>query len=151
MALPDRFNLEYADKDGSSKKPIMLHRVVYGAIERFIGIVTEHLNGKFPLWLNPVQVKVLTISDKHLKFAQKVVDQLKESGLRVELDDRTETMGKKVRDAQMEKANYIVTIGDKELEKKKLAIRSRSGEVKFGVDLNKFIEQLLKEIKEKKI
>ncbi|MFH1682589.1 MAG: threonine--tRNA ligase [Candidatus Woesearchaeota archaeon] len=151
MAMPERFDLEYIDNKGEAKRPIMLHRVVYGAIERFIGIMTEHLNGKFPLWLNPVQVKVLTISDDHIPFASKVVEQLKTAGLRVELDDRTETMGKKIREAQISKINYMITIGDKEVEKQKLAVRSRDGEVKFGVAVDKFIEELLKEVKERKL
>lgn len=149
MALPERFDLEYMDNSGKSKRPIMLHRVVYGSIERFIGIITEHLNGKFPLWLSPVQIKVLTINDGNLKFAQKIVDQLVEAGLRVELDDRTETMGKKVREAQLQKINYILTIGDKEVEKKTLAIRTRGGDVKFDVPAEDFISQVKEEIKKR--
>ncbi|MBR9683218.1 threonine--tRNA ligase, partial [Candidatus Woesearchaeota archaeon] len=137
-------------KDGKAKRPIMLHRVIYGAIERFIGIVTEHLNGNFPLWLSPVQVKVLTITDKQVSFAKKVVKELSEVGLRVELDDRTETMGKKVREAQLGKVNYIVTIGEKEVAKKKLAVRSRDGKVKFGVAMDGFVKSLVKEVKERK-
>ena len=149
MALPERFDLEYTDKDGSAKRPITLHRVIYGAIERFIGIITEHLNGKFPLWLNPVQVKVLTITDDNLPFAKEVVGKLRESGLRVELDDRAESMGRKVRDAQVQKVNYVVTIGDKEVEKKCLAVRDRSGKTTFDVEIDGFVEKLRKEVEEK--
>jgi threonyl-tRNA synthetase len=149
MALPERFELEYVDKEGNMQRPIVLHRVVYGAIERFIGILTEHLNGKFPLWLNPKQIKVLTITDDQLEFATKVVNQLKQAGFRVELDDRTETMGRKVRDAQLEKVNYAVTIGEKEVEKGTLAVRDRSGETKFDVELDYFISELKKEEKSK--
>ena len=149
MALPERFDLEYMDNSGKGKRPIMLHRVVYGSIERFIGIITEHLNGKFPLWLSPVQIKVLTINDGNLKFAQNVVDQLVDAGLRVELDGRTETMGKKVREAQLQKINYILTIGDKEVEKKTLAIRTREGDVKFDVSVEDFIFQIKEEIKKR--
>ena len=151
MALPERFELEYTAKDGSSKRPIMLHRVVYGSVERFIGIITEHLNGRFPLWLSPVQVKVLTITDDNLPFAKEIVEKLKKSELRVELDDRAESMGKKVRDAQLAKVNYIVTIGDKEVEKKTLAVRDRSGETKFDVIVDEFVSQLVSEVKERKI
>ena len=151
MALPERFDLEYTDKDGSSKRPITLHRVIYGSIERFIGIITEHLNGKFPLWLNPVQVKVLTITDDNLPFAREIVSKLSAAGLRVALDDRAESMGRKIRDAQMEKVNYALTIGDKEVEKKCLAVRDRTGKTTFDVNVDEFIARLLKEIADKKI
>ena len=151
MSLPERFDLNYTDKDGKEKRPVILHRVVYGAVERFIGILTEHLNGKFPAWLSPVQVKLVTITDDNLPFAKKVMQQLVDVGIRVELDDRMESMGKKVRDAQMEKVNYIVTIGDKEVEKKTLAVRNREGKTKFDVKVDKFVDDLLKEIREKKV
>ncbi|MBT4935860.1 threonine--tRNA ligase [Candidatus Woesearchaeota archaeon] len=149
MALPERFDLEYTTKDGNSKRPIMLHRVVYGAIERFIGIITEHLNGKFPLWLSPVQVKVLTITDQNIPFAKEVIEKLQKANLRVELDDQSESMGKKVKDALNEKVNYIITIGDKEVEKKMLAVRDRSGKTSFDVDITEFIQKLVDEIKER--
>ncbi|MBU0459345.1 MAG: threonine--tRNA ligase [Nanoarchaeota archaeon] len=151
MALPERFELEYADSDGKMKRPIMLHWVVYGAIERFIGIMVEHLAGKLPLWLSPVQVKVLTITDDQIPYAKKVVAELVKNGLRVELDDRAESMGKKIRDAAMEKVNYIVTIGEKEVAKKVLAVRDRSGKTKFGVNVDKFVKDLLKEVEGKEI
>ncbi len=151
MALPERFDLKYAGKKGEAKRPIMLHRVVYGAIERFIGIVTEHLNGNFPLWLSPVQVKVVTVTNRNVNFASKVMKKLEEAGLRAELNDQTETMGKKIREAQVQRINYIVTIGDKEVKSKKLAVKSRTGEIKFGVSVDKFIKDLLKEIEKKEI
>ncbi len=151
MAMPERFDLEYADNEGKLKRPIMLHRVIYGSIERFIGIMTEHLNGRFPLWLSPVQVKVLTVTDRNIPFAEKVTEKLKEAGVRVELDSRTETIGKKIRDAQMEKINYMVTIGDKEVEKNTLAVRSRKGDVVFGLAIEKFIVQLQEEIKKREM
>jgi len=151
MALPERFELEYIDADGKAKRPIMLHRVIYGAIERFIGIMVEHLNGKLPLWLSPVQVKVLTITDEQLPYAQKVVEQLINSGLRVEFDSRAESMGKKVREATMEKVNYILTIGDKEVQKKTIAVRNRAGENKFDIKLDQFIADLKKEIEKREI
>jgi threonyl-tRNA synthetase len=151
MALPERFDLEYADKDGKSKRPIMLHTVVYGAVERFIGIMTEHLNGKFPLWLSPVQVQVVTINDDCNKYAQEVVDTLKSNGLRVELDSRAESLGKKVRDAQVQKINYILTIGEKEVEKKTLAVRTRAGKTEFDVNIDDFVKQMQEEIEKKEI
>ncbi|PIZ51768.1 threonine--tRNA ligase [Candidatus Woesearchaeota archaeon CG_4_10_14_0_2_um_filter_33_13] len=151
MALPERFDLEYTTSDGSSKRPIMLHRVVYGAIERFIGIVTEHLNGKFPLWLNPVQIKILTINDDCVNFAKEVQEKLVDNNFRVELDDRTETIGKKVREAQLLKANYIITIGEKEVEAKSLAIRTRNGEVSYRVKIDDFISNLRDEVNKREI
>ena len=151
MALPERFELEYADKDGKPKRPVTLHRVVYGAVERFLGIMVEHFNGKLPLWLNPVQVKVLTITDDNIQFAKEVVDKLVSVGLRVELDERAESMGKKVKEALLEKVNYIVTIGDKEVEKKCLAVRNRSGENKFDVDVDEFVKDLLDEVEKREI
>ncbi len=151
MSLPERFDLEYIDNSGKAKRPIMLHRVIYGAIERFIGIVTEHLNGKFPLWLNPTQVKIVTINDKCIAFAAEITEKLKQNSLRVELDDRTESLGKKVREAQLQKVNYIITIGEKEVEKKTLAVRTRAGETKFDVNVDEFIAQLLKEVRKKEV
>lgn len=151
MSLPERFDLEYVDKNNESKKPVTLHRVIYGAIERFIGIMVEHFNGKLPLWISPVQVKVLTITDENIPFAKEIVNKLTGKSLRVELDDRAESMGKKVRDAQLEKANYIITIGDKEVEKGTLAVRNRAGETKFGVDPDEFVQQLMEEIAKKEI
>jgi len=151
MALPERFELEYMDKDGKSKRPIMLHRVIYGAVERFLGVLTEHLNGKFPLWMSPVQVKVLTITDGNIPFAKEIIDKLVAAGLRVELDDRAESMGKKIRDAQMQKVNYMVTIGDKEVEKNALAVRDRSGKTTFGVNIEEFVAQLKEEVEKKEV
>jgi threonyl-tRNA synthetase len=151
MALPERFDLEYADKEGGSKKPIILHRVIYGSIERFLGIITEHLNGKFPAWLSPVQVKILTINDNCNEYANGVSKTLVSNGFRVELDDRSETIGKKVRDAQMQKVNYILTVGEKEVEANTLAVRNRVGENKFGVSTEDFISMLKEEIETKEL
>src|SRR3989338_2113938 len=149
MSMPERFEAEYIDRDGQVKRPIMLHRVVYGAIERFIGILTEHLNGKFPLWLSPVQLKVVTITDAQIPFAKGVVERLKTAGFRVELDDRTETMGKKVREAQLQKVNYILTIGEKEMKNKTLAVRDREGKTTFDVPVDTFIKRVQDEVKDR--
>ena len=151
FALPDKYDLTYMDEQGKEQRPMVIHRSSAGCTERTMSYLLEKTQGNLPLWLSPVQVKVLTINDEHIKFAQKVVSQLREAGLRVELDDRTETMSKKIREAQLQKANYMITIGDKEVDKKKLAVRTRSGEVKFGVDPDKFVEQLVKEVQEKKL
>ena len=149
--LPRRFELEYVGKDGKTHTPIVLHRAVFGSLERFIGVLLEHLDGKLPLWLNPVQIKVLTITDAHLDYAQKVFGELKRVGFRVELDDRTETMGKKIREAQLEKVNYILTVGDKEVEKKTIAVRKRSGEQEFDVHLDTFIVKIKDELRNRKM
>ena len=151
MALPERFDLTYMDKDGKEKRPIILHRVIYGAVERFIGIMTEHLNGKFPAWLNPVQVKVLTINDSCNEYADGIVETLISNGFRVERDYRSETIGKKIRDAQMNKVNYILTIGEKEVEAKNLAVRDRNNENKFGVSVEDFVAQLKEEVEKKEL
>lgn len=150
FALPERFDLTYVNKNNKEERPMVIHRSSSGATERTMSYLLEKTQGKLPLWLSPIQVKILTITDKNLPFAKKVMKQLNDANLRVELDDRTETIGKKVRDAQLEKVNYIVTIGDKEVEKNKLAIRSREGKVKFGVSVDKFVEELSKEIEDKK-
>ncbi|MEK6937740.1 MAG: threonine--tRNA ligase [Nanoarchaeota archaeon] len=149
FAMPERFELEYVDSDGKMKRPVMLHRVIYGSLERFIGILLEHTNGNLPLWLSPIQVKILTVTDRNVKFAEEILHKLLDQGFRTELDASAETIGKKVRDAQLEKANYILTIGDKEEEKKTLAVRTRAGEVKFGVKVEEFLKQLLEERKER--
>ncbi len=151
FALPERFELEYIDKDGKMKRPIMLHRVIYGSLERFIGILIEHLSGSFPTWLSPVQVKVLSFTDRNEKAAQKVLDKLKAEGIRAEGDFGSSTMGDKVRNASMMKIPYIVTIGDKEEEKGTLAVKKRGEEKpRFGIKLDKFLEDLKEEINERK-
>ena len=151
MSLPERFDLTYTDKDGKEKRPVILHRVVYGAIERFIGVLTEHLNGKFPAWLNPVQVKIITVNDDCNAYANGMLETLTNNGFRVELDDRAETIGKKVREAQLQRVNYILTIGEKEVEAKNLAVRDRNNENKFGVTMEEFIAQLKEEVRSKKL
>ena len=128
-----------------------MHRVIYGAVERFIGIMAEHLNGKFPAWLNPVQIKIVTINDKCDGYAKEVFDHFVNFGFRVELDDRAETIGKKVRDAQLQKVNYVITIGEKEVEAKTLAVRDRSGENKFDVSIEDFVAQLKEEVEKKEL
>ncbi len=151
FALPEKFGLTYLGEDNKEKRPMIIHRSSMGATERTIAYLLEKTQGKLPLWLNPVQVKVLTITDKQIAFAKDIVEKMNSVGLRVELDERTETMGKKVREAQLEKVNYIVTVGEKEVEKNTLAIRTRAGEVKFGVDIEELINSLVDEVKNKEI
>ena len=149
--LPNRFELHYMNEKGEKEQPVMIHRAISGSLERFLSILIEHFAGKFPLWLSPVQVKILTVTDRSNEFAKQVYNKLKQKDIRVELNDAAETIGKKIRDAQLEQVNYIVTIGDKEIEKKVLAVRTRTGEVTFDVKVDDFISQLEKEIKGKVI
>src|SRR3989344_5745143 len=151
FSMPERFDLTYEGKDGKKHKPVMIHRAIYGSLERFIGILLENFSGKLPLWLNPNQVKIITVNDRNNKFGREIFKKLKDENLRVEFDDRNETISKKVRDAQLEKFNYVVTMGDKEENNKKLAVRTRGGEVKFDVDMNEFIEGIKEEINKRSI
>jgi len=149
--LPERFGLEFIDEDNKPKMPVMVHRALLGSLERFLGIWLEHVAGKLPLWLAPVQVKLLTVTDRNNEFALNVLNDLKAKGIRAELDARNETINKKVRDAQLEKINYMVTIGDKETANNTLAVRTREGKVVFGVKINDFSNDLLKEIDAKEL
>jgi len=148
--LPERFEIEYIGSDGQRHRPIMIHRVVFGSIERFIGILIEHFAGFFPLWLAPVQVKVLPVSEKHIEYANSVAEKLRENGLRVELDDRNEKIGYKIREAQLQKVNYMLILGDKESEAGNISVRSHSEGDKGSVETDIFIKELKEEIKTKK-
>jgi len=147
FAMPERFELEYIDKDGKRKRPIMLHRVIYGAIERFIAILLEHTNGRLPTWLAPVQVKLLSFTDKNIKIVEKIAEELKAEGIRVEVDAEAAPMGGRIRNAELQKIPYIAVIGDKEEKAKELAVR-KDGKVK-NIKKDKFIKDLKKEIEER--
>ncbi|MFZ3301777.1 MAG: threonine--tRNA ligase [Microgenomates group bacterium] len=147
---PLRFNLKYSASDGTTKTPVAIHRVIYGSLERFIGVLIEHFGGAFPTWLSPIQIKILPISEKHLDYANEVLKQLKESGIRVELDERAETLGNKIRNAQNEKVPYMLVLGDKEIENNEVSVRNRAGESK-NHKLSEFTEMVKKEIEDKKI
>jgi threonyl-tRNA synthetase len=149
--MPEKFDLNYIGEDGQKHRPAMIHRVVFGSLERFIGILTEHYAGAFPVWLAPVQVRVLPITDRHAGYAQKVVDRLDEKGIRVELDARNEKVSYKIREAQAQKIPYMLVVGDKEAEQEAVAVRHRSRGDLGAVPLAGFEEQLLKEIREKEI
>jgi len=149
LFMGDRFGLKYVDKDGSEKTPVIIHRAPLGSHERFIGFLIEHFGGNFPTWLTPIQVKVLPITEKHLDYAKKVVQELRDAGIRVELDDRNERLQAKIRDAQMEKVSYMLILGDKEVENKTVAERGRSGKDYGAVPLEQFIKDIRKEIDEK--
>lgn len=126
--LPQRFELEYIGEDGEKHRPIMLHRVVFGSIDRFMGILIEHYAGKFPVWLSPVQVKILPVSDKYVDYAKEIAQDLREDKIRVEVDDRDEKLGYKIREARMDKVPYMIIVGEKEKNNKSISVRQRDGE-----------------------
>lgn len=146
MNLPERFDLNYIGADGEKHRPVMIHRVVFGSIERFIAILTEHFAGAFPTWLSPVQVKILPIIDKHHDYAYAVKKQLEEKGIRVEIDTRNEKIGYKIREAQLEKTPYMLVIGDKEMDNNAVAVRSRKDGDLGSLDVNDFVKKILEEI-----
>jgi len=147
FTLPERFGLTYVDADGSRKRPVMIHRVVLGAIERFLGVLIEHYSGAFPLWLAPVQVIVLTITDRTDSYATEIAEKLREQDIRVDIDLRNEKIGFKIREARNLKIPYMVILGDKELENHNIAVRRRGQDSTISVDLAGFIDSLNQEIK----
>ena len=149
--MPLNFHLEYVDENGEKQRPIMIHRVCFGSIERFIGILTEHYAGKFPTWLAPIQVKVLPVSEKSLDYAREVTDQLKAAGVRVALDERNEKIGYKIREAQqVDRAPYMLVIGAKEAEEKIISVRSRDTAETTAMQLDAFIDSIKAEIAERR-
>ena len=149
--MPERFDIHYIDSNNEKQRPVMLHRTVFGSIERFIGILIEHFAGKFPLWLSPVQVKILPISDKYVDYAYEVQKELKNLGIRVNVDARAEKIGFKIREAQLEKVPYMLVIGEKEVENNTIAVRSRDLGDLGSMKKEEVIEKFVKEIAEKKI
>lgn len=147
--LPERFELEYIGADGEKHRPIMIHRVVFGSIERFIGILTEHFAGAYPTWLAPVQVKLLPIADRHLDYLYDVKKALEAKGVRCEIDDRSEKMGFKIRAAQLEKVPYMIIAGDKDIENGTISVRSRKDGEQGAMTLDAFIENIMEEIETK--
>lgn len=149
--LPQRFELEYVGSDNEKHRPIVIHRVIFGSIERFIGILIEHFAGKFPTWLAPVQVKVLPISDKFNNYCDEVVKQFYENGIRIEIDQRNEKIGYKIREARNERVPYIVIIGEKEEEEGNVSLRSRKNGDEGSINVIDLIERINNEIKNKYI
>lgn len=147
--MPEKFDLTYEGSDGQKHRPVMLHRAIYGSFERFLGILVEHFAGKFPLWISPNQVKILPIADRHNDFADIVKKELFKNEIRVEVDLRSESIKKKVRDAQLEQFNYSVVIGDKEVEDKTVTVRARNNEIIGSMKIDEFITKLQEEIKNK--
>ncbi|MDD4136222.1 MAG: threonine--tRNA ligase [Candidatus Shapirobacteria bacterium] len=149
--LPERFDLEYTDSDGSKKRPIMLHRVIFGSIERFIGILIEHFAGAFPTWLSPTQVKIIPITDGQLEYAQKIEKELKENNIRVEIDSKSETMQNKIRNAAGEKVPYMIIIGGREAENQTISVRQRDGQDLGTMSLADFVSKIKEQITSKSI
>jgi threonyl-tRNA synthetase len=151
MSQPERFDLFYIDKDNEKHRPIMIHRTVFGSIERYLGILIEHFAGKFPLWMAPVQTVILPINDDLVSYSEEVKDILKKTGLRVEVDSRTESLNKKVREAQLQYIPLILTIGAKEKDAGTLAVRTLDGNVKYGVTHQSFLDTVVAHIRNREL
>ncbi len=148
--MPEKFELTYEGNDSNKHRPIMLHRAILGSVERFMGILVEHYAGKFPLWLNPNQVRILTVADRHEEYAEKLRQDMKSRGISAEVDNRSESIPKKVRNAQLDKFNYILVVGDNEQKDSTVTVRTRDGNVEGTVKVDEFTKRLEKEIKNKK-
>ncbi len=149
MSLPQRFGLEYDGKDGKKHEPVIIHRTIYGSLERFFGILVEHYAGKFPLWLSPVQVRIIPVANTFNDYAFDVKKKMFDARIRVEVDDSTETLKKKIRNAQVDYVNYILVVGEKEEKEKAVNVRTRDNKVHGTVKVDKFVKDVLKEIKER--
>ncbi|MFR1264403.1 MAG: His/Gly/Thr/Pro-type tRNA ligase C-terminal domain-containing protein, partial [Christensenellales bacterium] len=147
MQMPERFDLEYVGEDGQKHRPVMIHRVVLGSIERFIGVITEHFAGAFPTWLAPVQVKVLPLTDRTAQICDNIASELDELGLRVEVDHRNEKLGYKIREAQLQRIPYMLVVGDRDVENGVVSVRSRKGGDLGAMTLDAFKEKILEEVK----
>ena len=151
MALPEKFELEYMDKDGTLKRPVMLHRAVFGSIERFFGILIEHFVGRFPLWISPLPIRVMTVADRHSEYAHLVKKEIQKVGLICDVDDTSESVSKKVRNAQLLQINYMLTVGDKEVESSTVSLRTRDNFVFGSIDVPTFLKALQIEMQTKSL
>lgn len=149
FSLPERFDLEYAAEDGTRKRPVVIHRAMLGSLERFLGVLIEHLAGAFPLWMAPVQAVVVPIADRHNDFCHDVGDRLKAAGLRVEVDDSNDRMNAKIRQAQLQKVPYMLVVGDREIETGAVAVRTRAGENLGAKPVDDVVDMLLKQVADK--
>ena len=149
--MPERFELEYVGEDGEKHRPVMIHRALLGSIERFIGVITEHFAGAFPVWLNPVQVKVLPITDRALEYADQIAKQLDAADFRVEVDGRNEKIGKKIREATLEKIPYMLVVGDRDMENQTVSVRLRTGEDLGAMSMADFTARLKQDVDTKAI
>ena len=148
--LPEKFDMTYIDKEGNKQRPYMLHRALFGSFERFIGVLIEHYAGAFPVWLSPVQVKIISVGEKHIEYCQKLKDEFNQEDIRVEVDDSDETVGNKIRKAVAEKSPYILVIGDKEISSDKLAVRDRGQRDTREISQEEFIQEIKDKVKNKK-
>ena len=144
--LPERFGISYIGEDGNGHQPYMVHRAIFGSLERFMGILIEHYGGAFPAWLAPTQVKIIPIADRHISYAEMVKEKLLEVDIRCEIDGRSERMNAKIRDAQITKVPYMIVLGDRELSDKKVGVRVRNGEDLGPVDISDFISRVSKDV-----
>ena len=151
FATPKRFNLTYTDKDGTEKNPDMVHRAILGSYERFLALIIEHFAGAFPLWLSPVQVKIISVSETHIDYCQKLANEFKENNIRVEIDTNNETVGNKIRKAVNEKSPYMLVIGDKEMNSDKLSVRDRGSQEAREIKKEDFISELKQKIENKSL
>jgi len=149
--MPERFDLEYISQDGTKKRPVMLHRAIIGSPERFLMILLEHFAGAFPVWLSPLQAKIIPITDSQHEYAQQVADTLTKEGIRVEVDQRSEKMQSKIRDAQMQKIPYMLIIGAREVEQHCLAVRQRDEQDLGAMPVDEFIKQIKEQINNKSL
>lgn len=147
--MPEAFQLEYINEKGEKLRPVMIHRAIFGSFERFTAILTEHFQGAFPTWLGPIQVQIIPIADRHQKYAQIVLEQLKSSNIRVEIDNRQETMQAKIRDAQTQKTPYMIIVGDREEKDNKVAVRTRAGQDLGAIPIQEFIDKINHDIESK--
>jgi len=150
MTMPEKFDLSYVGEDNRQHRTVMIHRTIYGSLERFMGILVEHYAGAFPVWLSPEQVRIVPVADRNLKFAENVKNQLSEMGIRVGVDYSSNTVEYKIRNSELQKIPYTLTVGDKEEKNKTVAVRDRSGEVEYDVKIDKFIKRIRDEIEKKK-
>ncbi|MCK4934935.1 MAG: threonine--tRNA ligase, partial [Simkaniaceae bacterium] len=147
MSLPEKFDLEYTDKDGEAKRPIMIHRAIFGSIERFFGILIEHFAGKFPLWMSPNPLRIIPVSDKHLEYAKKIKSAVDASNIYSSIDETNESVSKKIRNAQIDQVNYMLTIGDQEIEQNTISLRTRDNVVHGEMKLQEFLSKIVIEYK----
>ena len=148
--LPERFDLSFVNEKGEKERPVVIHRAISGSLERFMGVMIEHFAGAFPVWLSPVQVSIIPISEKHLEYAEKIKQEFLKNNTRVEVRNENETLGKKIRAAEMQKIPYLLIVGDKEITANAVSVRERGKGDLGQMEIGKFIEKITEEIKSKK-
>ena len=146
FSLPERFDLEYVEEDGSRQKPVVIHRAMLGSLERFLGVLIEHLSGNFPTWLSPVQVIIIPITDKHLDYSYNVYKKFKSQNIRIEIDESNERMNAKIRNAQLRKIPYMFIIGDNEMSSNTVSVRTRNGEETNSISTKDILDKVNSEI-----